>query len=208
MTRAYRNFSELASQELEGRDFEIGYRLGAPEVAIMAPHGGKIEPGTYRIARAIAGEHYSFYGFRGIKTDGNRRLHLTSSRFDEPRALLVAGHAQLIITIHGLRADLPDILIGGRHHQLQKQLVTGLRAAGFSARPATTVGLLGRHPANLCNRGTSGMGVQLELSKALRQNLFSSGRASDGAKPTALFSLLTRTTATLIANHLAPPGPR
>ena len=42
-------------------------------VAIIAPHGGKIEPGTSEIVRSIAAEDYNFCAFEGIKPAGNNR---------------------------------------------------------------------------------------------------------------------------------------
>jgi len=41
---------------------------------------------------------------------------------------------------------------------------------------------------NLCNRGQSGAGVQLELSRALRRSLFESLTPSGRARPTPYFT--------------------
>jgi phage replication-related protein YjqB (UPF0714/DUF867 family) len=53
-------------------------------VAIIAPHGGKIEPGTSEIAAAIAGDDYSLYRFQGLRDRPREELHITSAKFDEP----------------------------------------------------------------------------------------------------------------------------
>ena len=42
----YRNFQELKRHEKEGTDYEICARKGSSGIAVMAPHGGGIEPGT------------------------------------------------------------------------------------------------------------------------------------------------------------------
>jgi phage replication-related protein YjqB (UPF0714/DUF867 family) len=45
-------------------------------LAILAPHGGGIEPGTSELAEAVAGEGLSFYAFEGLKRSGNAVLHV------------------------------------------------------------------------------------------------------------------------------------
>jgi phage replication-related protein YjqB (UPF0714/DUF867 family) len=45
-------------------------------------------------------------------------------------------------------------------------------------------------PNNLCNRGRSGAGVQLEISLGLRRLLFADLQARATRKPTALFHRL------------------
>ena len=45
---------------------------GNPQMVIVAPRGGGIEPGTLDIADAIAGSDYNFCAFKGIKKAGIR----------------------------------------------------------------------------------------------------------------------------------------
>ena len=87
MPDAYQNFAALRRHEFEWIDFRVVVEDRHSPVAIVAPHGGKIEPGTSQIATAIAGLDYSLYCFEGIKRTGNARLHVTSSNFDEHRCL-------------------------------------------------------------------------------------------------------------------------
>ena len=47
--------------------------------------------------------------------------------------------------------------------------------------------LQGREPTNVCNRGTSGKGVQLELSRAVRKEMFASLSRDGRTHPTARF---------------------
>ena len=63
----YKNFTELKKYEKEGKDYIINNRNIDSEIAIMAPHGGGIEPGTIDIADEIAGKDFLFYSFSGIK---------------------------------------------------------------------------------------------------------------------------------------------
>ena len=98
MTSPYKNFEELAQQEVEGKDYQIKFRLRDERALIMAPHGGKIEPTTTMIAEAIAGGNYSCYSFEGLKEEGNGVLHIESHLFDEPQALQAVKKADVVIT--------------------------------------------------------------------------------------------------------------
>jgi phage replication-related protein YjqB (UPF0714/DUF867 family) len=168
---SYTSFKELARHEVEGQDYQIRIELRDPHVLIMAPHGGKIEPTTGEIAEAIANTAYSFYSLEGLKTDGNSVLHIESHLFDEPRALQAAQKANIVITVHG-QIDQKDgfVMVGGLHEALRSEIRQQLEAAGFRTRPPTE-GLMGTDPMNICNRGKSKQGVQLELSRKVRDIL-------------------------------------
>lgn len=195
-TDTYRNFSHLSRHEREGVDFTIECRNRGSSYLIMALHGGRIEPMTAQLARRIAGDDLSFYGFRGIKAADNWRLHLTSHRFDEPKALAMAPRFRSVLTVHGLRGEGKEISVGGLATRRAAAVRSCLEAAGFrfiDSKPSTA----GRHPANICNRGASGRGVQLELSIGLRAELRTSpdrlDRFADAVRA-ALFQDLTRRT--------------
>ncbi|MFP4349718.1 MAG: poly-gamma-glutamate hydrolase family protein [Thermodesulfobacteriota bacterium] len=169
-TDTYRNFHHLSRREREGVDFTIEFRDRGSSFLIMALHGGRIEPMTVQLARRIAGEDLSFYGFRGIKAADNWRLHLTSHRFDEPKALRMAQRSRWVLTVHGLKGEGKEMSIGGLDARRMAAVRSCLEAAGFcfiDSKPSTA----GRHPGNICNRGRSGRGVQLELSIGLRAEL-------------------------------------
>jgi phage replication-related protein YjqB (UPF0714/DUF867 family) len=167
---SYRNFRELADHETEGQDYRIRIELRDPRILIMAPHGGKIEPTTAEIAEAIAGIDYSFYSFDGLKTD-SRMLHIESHLFDEPRALQAARKADVVITVHGqLNQKEEFVMVGGLNEDLRSKIATQLEAASFQTRPPAE-GLMGNDPMNICNRGKSKQGVQLEVSRKVRDVL-------------------------------------
>lgn len=172
MMDRYSSFAELSRAEEDGEDFTILFRHRDSPFAVMAPHGGGIEPGTMDIADALAGSDFSFYAFKGIKKTGNTVLHLTSNRFDEPVGVTVAGDAAIVISVHGTCDHSDTILIGGRHRELKQRLLEALRTAGFTAAISETTGLRGQDPANICNRGRSGEGVQLEIARGLREKMF------------------------------------
>jgi len=170
----YRGYDELQAHEVEGRDFRVEVREGGQRLALVAIHGGGIEPGTADIADGVAGNDYACYCFKGIKPTGNRVLHLTANRFDEPRAVALTARVDTLVTIHGCRGDRPTVYVGGLDAGLALRIVETLRRAGFDARQSPRAGLRGLHPKNICNRGRSGKGVQLEISAGLRRELFDS----------------------------------
>jgi phage replication-related protein YjqB (UPF0714/DUF867 family) len=171
MTSPYKNFEELTQQEVEGKDFQIRFRLRDERVLVMAPHGGKIEPTTSLIAEAIAGENYSFYSFEGLKEEGNGPLHIESHLFDEPQGLQAAQKADVVITVHGqLDHEEGFIMVGGLHVDLRSEIRRRLQAAGFQMRTPPE-GLQGIDPENICNRGRLKGGVQLEVSRKERDLL-------------------------------------
>lgn len=185
----YHNFSELAGRETESRDYIISCRHTDSAIAVLAPHGGWIEPGTTGIADALAGDEHNYYSFTGIKRSANRDLHLTSNSFDEPRASATVARAMVAITIHGLHGGDSEVLIGGLNHRLQRTVQRALTAAGFSARISDISGLKGTNPTNICNRCTGGEGVQLEISRGLREQLFEDLAHNGDGYPTPLFTV-------------------
>lgn len=171
MTSPYKSFKELREREVEGRDYRIRINLKEGRVLVMAPHGGKIEPRTAEIAEAIAGHNYSFYSFEGLKADGNSVLRIESHLFDEPRALQAVEKADIVVTVHG-QIDQKDefVMIGGLNRSLRFEIKRQLEGAGFQTRTPTE-GLMGTDPMNICNRGKSKQGVQLEISRKIRDSL-------------------------------------
>ncbi len=113
----------------------------------------------------------SFYSFEGLKAEGNNALHIESHLFDEPRALEAVEKADIVITIHG-QIDQKDafVMVGGLHARLRSEIKRQLERAGFQTRPPTD-GLGGTDPSNICNRGKVKRGVQLEISRKIRDSL-------------------------------------
>ena len=103
MADKYASFQDLERGERRGV-YRVRSRPRRATIAVIAPHGGRIEPGTSEIARKIAGVDFSFYAFEGRKKQHNNRLHITSTRFDEPICLALVAGAECIIAIHGKTA--------------------------------------------------------------------------------------------------------
>jgi phage replication-related protein YjqB (UPF0714/DUF867 family) len=181
----YQSFNELAIAEVKDVDYRIRYREGKSNIAIIAIHGGGIEPGTTEIADATAGDRHSFYTFSGLKKSGNFILHITSRRFDEPQGLAIARQAKTILSIHGCGDNDSMVLMGGKNIQLKDKIQKTLQNAGFQVKQS--VRFPGLSPLNICNRCRSGAGVQLEICYGLRRRMFESLLRSDRHKTTAVF---------------------
>ena len=168
----YKNFNELQQHEEEGVDYDIQMRKGISGIAVIAPHGGGIEPGTVDIADSVAGGEHGFYCFKGIKKRGNSDLHITSDKFDEPNGIRIAEEADFVLAIHGCSGTEEVIFIGGNDIEFRKRLSYALVQAGFIVKGNPRSGLEGITPTNICNRGRTGRGGQIELSQGLREKMF------------------------------------
>jgi len=164
----YRRYAELAAEQVEGHDYRVTVLRRGSGIAVIAPHGGRIERGTSDVARAIAGEAFDLYLFEGCLPSLNfETLHLTSRHFDESRALALIAGCHTVLAVHGVADTGERALLGGRDSHLACAIADRLFVRGVSAR-VSGHRYPGRDAANVCNRGASGQGVQLELSDRLR----------------------------------------
>ena len=171
MTSPYSSFNELSKREIEGRDYQIIIVTRPGNILVMAPHGGKIEPGTSELAEAIASPDFSLYSFEGLKPKGNSLLHIGSHLFNEPRAIKATKNADIVITIHGHSDNKSSfIMTGGLNSQLCNHIKKILCGLGYLFRTSSK-GLGAKDPNNICNRGRQRCGVKLEISKKLRDAL-------------------------------------
>ncbi|MGE7758744.1 poly-gamma-glutamate hydrolase family protein [Peribacillus sp. NPDC097895] len=170
---SYTNYAELQQNEQESTDYRITVYHRNPDIAILAIHGGNIEPGTGEIAAAF-GERLgaSTYLFEGLKPSGNKVLHITSNFFNEPIGVSMAADSLTNLSIHG-HCDVHNVLvyIGGRNETYKKLILHSLNEAGFQAEYAPQH-LSGTNENNITNICKTGAGVQLELSTKLRKSLF------------------------------------
>jgi phage replication-related protein YjqB (UPF0714/DUF867 family) len=168
----YTNYEDLKIHECLGDDFRIRWRIGDSGIAVISIHGGEIEPGTTRIADAIAGPEHSFYSFEGIKTGGNLSLHITSTRFDEPIAMEMVCHSKIIISIHGCADMEPIVHMGGLDDELKQLIIRQLHESAFHADDCVHLRLGATDQKNVCNLCGRGMGIQMEISRGLRARMF------------------------------------
>ncbi len=182
----YRSFKQLVLNETEGIDYRVRTRAGFSGIAIMAIHGGGIEPGTTEIAEAVAGQSHTFYTFSGLKDKGNASLHITSSRFDEPTGLEIAKTAWITVSFHGCSHRGLSVFLGRKNSTLKSIICKSLEKAGFKI--AESAKFPGTNPLNICNRCRCGTGVQLEISAGLRSIMFNQLNCSRQRKPTGIFT--------------------
>ena len=164
-------FKNLAGAYAEGVDYQIRLSAGLkPKIAVVAPHGGAIEFPTSRVAAAIAGREFSFYSFEGIRAaDNYAALHLRSERFDEPRCLELISGCDHAVTVHGCEGVDQAVLLGGRDKALGVEIASALGVEGIYCN-LDGHKFYGTDASNICNRGLSGAGVQLELTSTLRKS--------------------------------------
>jgi phage replication-related protein YjqB (UPF0714/DUF867 family) len=184
--KTYRSFEELAANATDGIDYRIRERSGVSGIAVVAIHGGGIEPGTTEIAEAVAGGRHAFYTFSGIKPSGNACLHITSRHFNEPRALCLVQRAFTVVSIHGCGDAEPVVFVGGLFKRLEQRIEKSLEDAGFTVR--RSVRFPGTSPRNICNRCRLCMGVQLEISAGLRSRMFGNLARLQRKKPSVSLS--------------------
>jgi phage replication-related protein YjqB (UPF0714/DUF867 family) len=171
LAKDFRSFADLAAAYERDKDYRIARVLRpGSSTAVLAPHGGGIEAYTADIARGIAADDFCLYVYEGLLRAGNfAALRLPSELFDEPECLDMLGSCDRVVSVHGCGLPGETVLLGGRDEQLRAAITERLSAAGLACEDAP-VGLAGTDPRNICNRGRSGRGVQLEVSMDLRRS--------------------------------------
>jgi phage replication-related protein YjqB (UPF0714/DUF867 family) len=179
MPDKYDNFTELEKAE-NPKNYRIrALSKRAAVTAVIAIHGGGIEPGTSEIAEAIADKGLSFYAFEGRKKH-NKDLHITSTHFREPKCVALIAASERVIAIHGQCGSEDVVLLGGLDEVMKRRLRKSLEESGFPVQKLRKGRLEGRHANNICNRGMRGEGVQMELSEGMRRTFFKSLRTRRG----------------------------
>jgi phage replication-related protein YjqB (UPF0714/DUF867 family) len=166
MNDRYDSFSALAREAPRQSWRRVCREVVTSSTLIIAPHGGDIEAGTSELAASVAGDDHNLYCFEGLNTNCFRDLHVTSHRFDDPIVLDLAARAAIVVALHGCKGDR-SIFVGGRDGELVALLTGRLVEAGFPAR-SDNHAFPAINPDNICNRGSRGVGAQLELTRDLR----------------------------------------
>jgi phage replication-related protein YjqB (UPF0714/DUF867 family) len=187
MKDTYKNFEKLSSVEKKNLDYQIVISNIDSRIAIVAPHGGGIEPGTSEIAKSISGDNFKCYCFEGIKSTKNKEyLHITSTNFDEQKCVEMCEGSDAVVTIHGADKDGDIVFIGGLNESLKRAMIDKLKEDGFNAQEDTT-GHSGQDSGNICNKGVLKKGLQLEISKGLRKKMFKGLKRKDRQSTTDIF---------------------
>jgi phage replication-related protein YjqB (UPF0714/DUF867 family) len=203
MEDTYQNFEILSGIEKRGRDFEIRVRKTKSRIAVIAPHGGEIEPGTSEIATCISGADFTFYTFEGIKNNHNNKvLHITSTKFDEPECANICKNTDIVLAVHGTKDKDERIYVGGLHKGLKKRMIKNLQQVGFHTREDIT-NHSGRDPHNICNRGRLREGLQIEISNGLRKKMFEGLSPQERKSTTTVFNTLVESIRDVLLDYTA-----
>ncbi|HEX2373164.1 MAG TPA: poly-gamma-glutamate hydrolase family protein [Actinomycetota bacterium] len=183
-------------------DDDLAQQGGVDKTAVIAPHGGGIEPGTSELCLAIAGYHpatlevtppggvtYDYWMFEGLRGSDNDELHVTSTACDDGVALSLCGGALNALTLHGCtpaaageEEGTPIVLVGGRNQTLKQYLLAAFAIADpkVAAKDAWDIRALNGDDAdNIVNRTLLGMGGHLELTTPLRLAMFEKNTRED-----------------------------
>jgi phage replication-related protein YjqB (UPF0714/DUF867 family) len=118
----------------------------------------------------VAASDHNLYLFEGKGADAFEELHITSVNFDEPRALALVASSEKTVTLHGSRIEKPAVYLSARDKKLEGALAAAFHRAGIPVFTGGHVYLAGENPANICNKNRRGQGVQVELSRGIRQD--------------------------------------
>ena len=189
---------------LENRDYTVTVLDRVSPVTILSFHGGKIELNTSIISAKLQQlNDWNRYDLNAQATacclEGKnhyQRLHITSTRFDDPRAVNLVKQYPKSVAIHGYDRAYPQgtICVGGanapqiqtfiKQVNQQKSLFSNYDLRPINAPQLTNSGddcydLKGTSSTNLVNRNGSGKGLQLELSKQMRSDLVNPSASYD-----------------------------
>jgi len=164
---------------LEGIDFSVNIISRNHPVLVLAIHGGGIEPFTSDIARAIAGDDFNLYEFRGIRKTNNWELHIPSTEFKDERLDFLIDKCAVAISIHGERSHQNKLEVGGLNFILRDLIIKHVMINGFTVHEPR-LGLRATNINNVVNRPKL-HGVQIEVSRGLRKSMQGGITSSDNS---------------------------
>jgi phage replication-related protein YjqB (UPF0714/DUF867 family) len=179
----YKTYAEMIKVETE---FAVEAEKRSSGVAVVAIHGGNTEPVTTELARFIAGTTHSYYSFLSKKPVDNADMHVTSSKWEDPVGLGVVRNALKVISLHGAGDLTEKVFLGGLDKEFGLLVQKALEARGFVVEAFNHAKFAGDSRYNIANRGATGQGLQIEVSRGLRMKMFEGG-LTDRTVPTELF---------------------
>lgn len=196
-------YSTLCTEGQSG-SYHVSIHSAASDktMAVIAPHGGWIEPNTDDIALGLAADlglpHFVFVAhatkscldkYGGPDRSNHRALHITSTHFNDARAETLMRGVNRGLAIHG-HGGANKICVGGATPALRtafksyydtyaKQYSPSGTAAVIATSDSDCTGITGTAAANISNRSATGAGLQLEMSSKARTELVASKNGSD-----------------------------
>ena len=195
-----------------GTDYEVTVANKNSRVTVLSFHGGNIESNTSAISNTLSGLYmWNRYDFNahptsactsaGAGTYEGNKLHITSTNFNDSRAVSLVSAQPKAVAIHGYgdsRNYAKGVMcVGGKDAVARSAFISYVNnnAATWNANPNTylltpidataaaassTCGdLRGTDDDNLVNRTSSHAGLQLELSSQFRANLVDAAAGFD-----------------------------
>jgi phage replication-related protein YjqB (UPF0714/DUF867 family) len=157
--------------------FWVDTRTASLNLAIFAPYGGMVEPGTDICAAQIAGNDLSLHTVVSCRAvweveEGGSRLVPRPLRH-HPDSVALAQKCQTIVSIRGRYAchnRTGEIRVGGLDAALAASISESLMSKDFIVRDGPRQGLAAQAD-NICNRGVRMRGVELDISHELMSHL-------------------------------------
>jgi phage replication-related protein YjqB (UPF0714/DUF867 family) len=134
---------------------------------------------------------WAYYVFEGrLPSDNYRRLHITSTGFDEPGLLELLPQIRFELSFHGARRRCPLVYLGGLFEEGRETLIASLNKElprmGLAVIDATIEirdeEIAGCSPQNTTSRGRLGHGIELEFAATARDALLESDTKQSGGK--------------------------
>lgn len=176
MLDKFKSMQELEKETIENEDWKIITKNRNSSVSILAIHGGGIEPATTELASIIADEGgYNYFTFEGLRSKGNKELHVTSTRYDNKDAMNLVTESNQAIAIHGCEGNESIAYVGGKDERLKSLIKEQLNHIGIKAKEAPSH-ISGQQDNNIVNCTTRGRGVQIELTTSLRKAFFKNNK--------------------------------
>ncbi|AZM47799.1 hypothetical protein DMB38_20195 [Streptomyces sp. WAC 06738] len=180
----YPYFRTLAASKTLGIDYDIKNRYGVGDYLVyIAIHGGAIEPPTSQLATYCADTTGAYYCFEGLSDLTADTLALPAVTFDEPFCQVNVGNSSRAISFRGVedqRESEEVVYISGLDDVLVSLLTQELTTAGFVC-DTPPLRFEGSDPRNIVNKTRINAGVQLDLTRSLRESFYASGDLSQAS---------------------------
>lgn len=177
----YPYFRALAAAKTLGIDYDIKCRYGVGDYLVyIAIHGGAIEAPTSQLVTYCAGTSGAYYSFEALSELTADSLALPAVTFDEPFCQVNVANSSRAVSIRGVddqREADEVVYISGLDDVLVALLTQELSAAGFVC-DTPPLRFEGSDPQNIVNKTKINAGVQLDLTRSLRQSFYASGDLS------------------------------
>lgn len=165
----FKSLASLKQSLTEGHDYSISVVDRDSPVTVVSPHGGKIEPGTSELARALAKQGFNLFDFQALSNTAARMGHVTSTNFRDRRLTSLLNKSTVCVSFHRMRDRHQIIYLGGANRRLKEIAARALKEAGFRCT-TDPPRLKGLDPENFVNLAQD-KGLQVEIPVLVADSL-------------------------------------